>query len=584
MTSNPEELGECGGQLGRYRLLAELGHGGMAEVYLAEMRGPARFHKLVVIKQIRAELAEDPEFLGMFLDEARLAARLSHPNVVQTNEVGDEDGRYFMAMEFLDGQPLSRVRHRLGRGEALPLAMHIRILADVLAGLHHAHELADFDGTPLGVVHRDVTPPNIFITYDGVVKVVDFGIAKAKNSAAETKAGVVKGKVSYMAPEQAKGDPPVDRRADVFAVGVLLWEAATGGRLWKGMPELSILKHLFAGEIPSPRTVDPNIDPVLCTIIEKAMAPDREDRYPTAAAMQAVLEDYLQTRSDEIPRPEIGRRIAEAFKADRQRMRAIIDEQLAMPTIESVAMPLPVLDPPTASEIFTVGTRPPAPTTAHPPAPTTGRPPPTTARPPASIMGRHEIADPETPSPSRLTLSVLSTHDVPPRKDATHLKPVMLGGATLLAAAALFLALWLPSKTPAPGAEAAAPPPVATAAPASVRLSLSVVPPGATLLLDGKPLGASPVSTSFARDGELHELRIDAPGFVTRKEIITFDRDRVMEVALLPEPVPTSDPGNAAPAPRFHGAAQPAQNTSPLGAPPKGKPKRPIDDVNPYAP
>src|SRR6185437_8026107 len=239
--------------LGKYRLIAELGHGGMAEVYLAVVRGPAGFNKLVVIKQIRPQLAEDPEFLAMFLDEARLAARLSHPNVVQTNEVGQEGSRYFIAMEYLEGQPLNRVLHRVQKTGGIPLALHVKILSDVLGGLHHAHELADFDGTPLEVVHRDVTPHNVFITYDGQVKVVDFGIAKALNSSAETRTGVLKGKVAYMAPEQARGER-CDRRADVFSVGVMLWEAATGRRLWKGVPDITILQRLLAGDIPRPRS------------------------------------------------------------------------------------------------------------------------------------------------------------------------------------------------------------------------------------------------------------------------------------------------------------------------------------------
>src|SRR5215468_3006277 len=203
--------------LRKYRLIAEIGKGGMADVYLAVVQGPAGFNKLVVIKKTRSELTRDPEFIAMFLDEARLAARLNHPNVVQTHEVGQEGDRYFIAMEYLDGQPLNRIRARAG--SSFGVNLQVRVLADVLAGLHHAHELCDFDGTPLGVVHRDATPQNVFVTYDGLIKVVDFGIAKAVDSSAETRTGVVKGKVTYMAPEQAKGDR-VDRRADIFAVGV----------------------------------------------------------------------------------------------------------------------------------------------------------------------------------------------------------------------------------------------------------------------------------------------------------------------------------------------------------------------------
>src|SRR5215470_12051463 len=158
---------------GKYRLIAELGHGGMADVYLAVARGPAGFSKLVVIKRLRANLVDEPEFVSMLVDEARLAGRLNHPNVVQTNEVAQVGDQYFIAMEYLDGQPFHRILHRSEKLQPFPFALHLRVLADVLAGLHHAHELKDYDGSPLGVVHRDTTPQNVFVTYDGQVKVVD---------------------------------------------------------------------------------------------------------------------------------------------------------------------------------------------------------------------------------------------------------------------------------------------------------------------------------------------------------------------------------------------------------------------------
>ncbi|RYE83091.1 MAG: serine/threonine protein kinase [Myxococcales bacterium] len=202
---------------GKYRLVAELGHGGMANVFLAASTGPASVTKLLVLKQIRPEMAGDPAFVEMFLDEARLAARVNHPNVVQTLEVGEASGHYYLAMEFLDGQPLSRIQGREA-AEQLTLSQRLRILVDALGGLHHAHELRHYDGSSLGVVHRDATPQNIFVTYDGQVKVVDFGVAKAATSSGQTSAGVIKGKLSYMAPEQARGEP-IDRRADVFSVG-----------------------------------------------------------------------------------------------------------------------------------------------------------------------------------------------------------------------------------------------------------------------------------------------------------------------------------------------------------------------------
>ena len=286
---------------GKYRFIAALGSGGMAVVHLAVVHGPSGFNKLVVLKQIHPEYSEDPEILGMFLDEARLAARLSHPNVVQTNEVGHEGERHFMAMEYLDGQPLSRVLRRLQRHGGLPLVMHLQVIADTLGGLHHAHELADYDGSPLGVVHRDVNPQNVFVTYDGAVKVVDFGIAKARNAVTHTRDGMVRGKVAYMAPEQVLNDR-VDRRADIFAAGVMLWEAATGARPWKGVAEPTMMKALLAGEFPAARGLAPEIAEPLEAMIRKALSLDRRDRYATAAELQGAIEAYLETLGGRLPR------------------------------------------------------------------------------------------------------------------------------------------------------------------------------------------------------------------------------------------------------------------------------------------
>ena len=242
---------------GKYQLIAQLGEGGMAQVYLAALAGPrgSGFSKLTVIKRLRASYEEDQEFITMLVDEARIAARLNHPNLVQTHEIGDVDGRYFIAMEYLDGQPYHRIQTRV-RARAKKAGgvddgiftkeMGYVILLDTLAGLHHAHELADYDGTPLGVVHRDVNPQNLFVTYDGQVKIVDFGIAKAVGRGVETRHGVIKGKLTYMAPEQSVGQH-VDRRADLFSVGLLLWEVATGRRRWEDESEGSILRALLAG-------------------------------------------------------------------------------------------------------------------------------------------------------------------------------------------------------------------------------------------------------------------------------------------------------------------------------------------------
>ena len=323
--------------LGKYRLLAELGRGGMAKVFLAVAKGPAGFNKLVVIKQIQAQLAEDPEFVTMFLDEARLAARLNHPNVVQTNEVGQDGHRYFIAMEYLEGQTLNRVTLKLGK--ELSLAMQLRVLSEALNGLHHAHELCDYDGTPLGVVHRDVSPHNIFVTYSGQVKVVDFGIAKALNSSSETRTGVLKGKVAYMAPEQALGEK-VDRRADLFSIGVILWQMATGKRMFRGIPDIAVIQKLLAGDIPSVREAAPDVPPALETVIGRALAPKREDRYATALELQAEVDAVADSLGDRRGLREVGRLLTERFAEERGRIQGIIEEQMRADVASSEELPL----------------------------------------------------------------------------------------------------------------------------------------------------------------------------------------------------------------------------------------------------
>jgi serine/threonine-protein kinase len=318
---------EPAGPFAKYRPVAQLGKGGMAQVFLALASGPAGFSKLVVIKQIRSQFAEDPEFLAMFLDEARLAARLNHPNVVQTNEVGGDGGRFCICMEYLEGQPLNRLLSRVGQQGGLTLGMQLRILVDALAGLHHAHELVDFDGKPLEVVHRDATPHNIFLTYAGQVKVVDFGIAKALNSSTETRVGVLKGKIGYMAPEQARGEP-VDRRADVFAMGMVLWEVLAGRRAFKGLEDVAVLQKIVTGAIPSPCSVRPDIPELLEAICKKAIARAPADRYASAMEMAAAIE----SAADELglngtPR-DAGKLIEAFFAADRDGLRRLVEAQV----------------------------------------------------------------------------------------------------------------------------------------------------------------------------------------------------------------------------------------------------------------
>ncbi|MDB4883503.1 MAG: serine/threonine protein kinase, partial [Gemmatimonadetes bacterium] len=245
-----------------------------------------------------------------------------------TNEIGHTDDNYFLAMEYLDGQPLHQVHRRALPKGGLPLKLMLRIVIDTLAGLHHAHELRDYDGTPLNVVHRDATPQNIFVTYDGHVKVVDFGIAKAERRTSKTETGVIKGKVAYLAPEQIAGD--VDRRSDVFAIGVVLWEGLVGRRMWGDIDHLLIMHKVLAGEIPSsPREVKPEIDEELDRICRKALAPRPEDRYPTALAFHQDLDRYATSKDLRASSLEVGELVTGLFEDKRAAATALLEKQLA---------------------------------------------------------------------------------------------------------------------------------------------------------------------------------------------------------------------------------------------------------------
>ena len=329
-TVKPLEGGELSlaNAIGKYRLLGALGHGGMADVYLAVADGPEGFRKLCVLKLLKETMAQDDDYRAMFLDEARLAARLNHPNIVQTFEVGEIHGRLMIAMEYIEGQSANRVRRRL-TPEQFPLTSVIEILCDVCDALDYAHRLTDFDGSPLAIVHRDISPQNIVIGYDARVKLLDFGIAKSSAAMLETQAGVLKGKVGYMAPEQASMRP-LDGRADVFSMGVILWEAIAGRRLTEGVgPQEMLLRRCEGGD---PRIVEvvPDVDPELGGIVDRAMAFQPEDRYGSAVELQTALEGWLANRTRPSPsRKELARAVREAFAPEREHLRVIVEQRMA---------------------------------------------------------------------------------------------------------------------------------------------------------------------------------------------------------------------------------------------------------------
>ncbi len=279
--------------LGKYKLVKLIASGGMAEVYLAKQVGAAGFEKLVCLKRILPHLARDKQFVEMFLNEARLAARLDHPNIVSIFDLGETNGNYFIAMEFIDGPNLRAVGNRAAElNELLPIPEVLKIISMAAAGLQYAHDLTDEQGHPLGLVHRDISPDNILVHRNGAAKVVDFGIAKAANSSGATRTGTLKGKVAYMPPEQLRGSP-LDRRTDVFALGVVLYEMLAGKRPWDAISEVALIGKIMTEDAPPLAELRPDAPEELLAIVERVLAKDREQRYQSCHELQNDLEQLL---------------------------------------------------------------------------------------------------------------------------------------------------------------------------------------------------------------------------------------------------------------------------------------------------
>jgi serine/threonine protein kinase len=280
-------------RVGRYEVISHLATGGMAQIYLARQSGLGSFERHVVLKTILRERASDQRFVTMFLDEAKLAATLNHQNVAQVYEVDQADGAYFMAMEYVHGENARAILETtLRRGWTIPLELAIMIISGAAAGLHHAHERRGKNGAPLNIVHRDVSPANIMVGYDGSVKVLDFGIAKAEERATKTVGGTIKGKYGYMSPEQCKGKP-IDRRSDIFALGIVLYELTTLRRAFKGNDDFETMKRIVAGDVVLPSIAVPGYPRELEAIVLTAMANDSAARFQTGQELIEALDAFV---------------------------------------------------------------------------------------------------------------------------------------------------------------------------------------------------------------------------------------------------------------------------------------------------
>src|SRR6188768_3688014 len=326
-----EELKQ-GSRLGNFELLLRIGRGGMATVWVARERAQSSDgDRLVAVKVMLTELADESEFIKMFLDEVRLVRSIRHPNVVDVYDVGEHEGMMWMAMEWVEGESLHTVIAEAGKRRAIPPELAVRIIADAAAGLHAAHELRDVDGSPRGVVHRDISPHNILIGTNGSVKLVDFGVAKAVGRISEaTRAGQLKGKFGYMSPEQALGKG-VDRRSDIFSLGIVLFELTTSRRLFRGDSDIETLKLVISSRVPPPTTLDPKYPPELERIVLRALQRNVSARYQTAAELEHDLHAYLKSERLIVPQSGVagilkrvlGERIEQRRKAVRSSLKAL---------------------------------------------------------------------------------------------------------------------------------------------------------------------------------------------------------------------------------------------------------------------
>ncbi len=361
-----EATNVSGRRIGRYLLRYEIASGGMGEVYLAQMRGPAGVDRWVALKVLRPHIAEQKKFVTMFLDEARIAARLSHPNLCAVVDFGQSDGRYFLALEYLHGETLSKVVRRVHTeakatpGSPIAVDLLTRIVVDAARGLHAAHEARGADGQPLHVVHRDVSPQNVFVLYDGIAKVMDFGIASAAGRESHTTTGEVKGKFAYMSPEQLSGQK-VDRRTDVFALGVVFWETLAGRRLFRAESEGETVLNVMSREIVPPSEHNRNVPDPVDRIVMRALDRDPERRYQSAGDLADDIDDYLAV----VGRPTGPAQVSAMMKrlfADR-----IITRDAMLRAPQAPLDIVPEIDAESGSSIRTVSPRPEVSVTTTPP-------------------------------------------------------------------------------------------------------------------------------------------------------------------------------------------------------------------------
>lgn len=495
-----------GKTVGRYALIHRLGHGGMAAVYLGRATGRAGFEKLVAVKVIHPHLAAEPEFVEMFLDEARIAARLHHPHVVEIHDLGDADGVFFMVMEYVEGETLASLLRQLRKqGDRLPLSAVLQVVADACEGLSAAHDLTHADGRPMHLVHRDVSPHNLLVSMDGRVKVVDFGIAKATGRRSSTRTGQLRGKLAYMSPEQAGGDD-IDHRTDLFALGAVLWELLTNERLFVAETESETLARVTACEVPDIRE-RADVPEGVAALVTRALERKPDDRFATAQDMLREVRAQLRALDDDVdPRADLAAVMDRLFAARVGYIRAAVRRAGESGTHRERA----ANDPITHEDATKVGER--------PSDRSSGSGPIAGPRPSGSSL----LAGPGT---NTHTLTALAT--APARHWSLWLLLPLLGA--VVGSAMVSRGWWGPTEPQAMAVEEAVRQPdprpslasagdaaagVRTVASTTVKWRFDTVPDGAIITLDGVPHPErSPVTLEVPRSDEAVEVVISREGY-----------------------------------------------------------------------
>jgi serine/threonine protein kinase len=499
--------------VGRYELVGLLGQGGMASVHIGRLAGLAGFEKLVAVKIIHPHLVSEREFVSMFLDEARIAACIQHPNVAAITEMGEDEGQLYMVGELVQGESLRNVMRRLREERAgLPHAVSAYVVAKMCDGLHAAHELADGAGRPCGIVHRDVSPQNVLVSYSGHVKLIDFGVAQARDRITHTQSGTIKGKIGYLSPEQLRGIP-LDRRSDVFSAGVVLYQLLTGTHPFPGDSDIQRLDRIARAEFRPPRELEPSVSPHLERVVITALAREPSDRFPSAAAMAQAIGEANRAAGERVGSTRLSALMKWLFSKDIAERAGSLERHRERCASGSSSSPGRLADSQTRERWIATGS---------------GQ----EARTRGASWGRRKMA---------------------------------IAGSGALVLAAVFATLTLLSPAGAGPGNAGPPAPVREEAsvgavpapeipedrPGDVAFEFSLSPEGARLLLDGKPLAAGIQRLLVPRDGREYVVTAQAPGHRADTVVVIADGDRLIDIHLtaVPEGDGSLSPGAPQPAP-----------------------------------